>query len=120
MAPLPFKSLFCQRFGCQPEEYEKRAFRQCLYWHARFLAPLIRIISPSFFVHDIKFIRYLGESVSARDVVVDLAEFADLNRGQAKSLRSGLRICVSVRKAGQLAFRLIREANEANAGKTVK
>jgi hypothetical protein len=120
MARLPFKSLFCQRFGCSPEEYEERAFRKCLYRHARFLAPLIRMVSPGFFVHDLKFIRYLGESVGVREVGVDLAEFGDLNRGRSRFLRTGLRICVSARKAGQLAYQLIREAEEAEAARSAK
>jgi hypothetical protein len=120
MARLPFKSLFCKRFGCSPEEYEERAFRKCLYWHAWFLAPLIRVVSPGFFAHDFKFIRYLGESVGAREVGVDLAEFEDLNRGQPRFLRTGLRICVSSEKAGWLAYRLIREAEEADAARPAK
>jgi len=36
---LSLKSLFCAKFGCSPTEYEERAFRKCLYWHARFPAP---------------------------------------------------------------------------------
>jgi hypothetical protein len=115
MARLPVKSLFCERFGCSPEEYEERAFRKCLYWHAWFLAPLIRLVKPGFFVQDFKFIRYLGDSVGVREVGVDLAEFEDFNRGQPRFLRTGLRIRVSAQKAGRLAYRLIQAADKADA-----
>ena len=36
------KSLFCERFTCSPAEFEKRAFRKCLYLQARIIAPLLR------------------------------------------------------------------------------
>jgi len=100
------KALFCERFDCPPSEYEERAFRKCLYPHARLLAFLIRIISPNFFAEDFKFVRYLGESTSLRDVSADRMNFHDANRSNPKFLRTALRIRVSGRKATRLAQRL--------------
>lgn len=113
MARLPFKSLFCQKFGCPPTEYEERAFRKCLYWHARFLAPVIRKISPDFFVEDFKFIRYLGDSVGVRDATVEIRNYSDVNRRTAEFLRTGLKIRVSGQKAARLVHQLFMEAQKA-------
>ena len=75
MASPELRVLFCQRFGCPPSEYEERAFRECLYWHAKFLAPLLRRVKPEFFSEDFKFIRYLGAATNVREVKADAADF---------------------------------------------
>ena len=113
MARLPFKSLFCEKFGCPPAGYEERAFRKCLYWHARFLAPVIRKISPDFFFEDFKFIRYLGDSLGVRDATVDIRNYSDVNRSNLGFLRTGLKIRVSGQKASRLVHQLFPEAQEA-------
>jgi hypothetical protein len=107
MASLPFKSVFCERFGCSPEDYEERAFREFLYWHARFFAPVIRSIKPNFFLKDFEFIRYLGNAVDVRQARVDALDFKDLGRQNWRLLHTGLRIRVSHRKARRLAFQLL-------------
>jgi hypothetical protein len=112
---LPFKALFCEKFGCPPEVYEERAFWKCLYWHARFLAPVIRKISPDFFFEDFKFIRYLGDSLGVRDASVDIRNFGDVNRRNLGFLRTGLKIRVSGQKASRLVHQLFPEAQEAEA-----
>jgi len=112
---LPFKSLFCEKFGCPPERYEERAFRKCLYWHARFLAPVIRKISPDFFFEDFKFIRYLGDSLGVRDATVDIRNYSDVNRRSLEFFRTGLKIRVSGQKANRLVRQLFQQAQEAKA-----
>jgi hypothetical protein len=109
---VPFKSLFCERFGCSPEAYEERAFKTFLYWHARCLAPLVRAIDRDFFVEDFKFIRYLGDALDVRQAKVDVLDFKDLDRKHWRLLHSGLKIRVSHRKARRLAFRLFGEADQ--------
>jgi hypothetical protein len=115
VAPLPFKSLFCERFGCSPEDYEARAFSMLLYWHARFLAPLVRAIKPDFFVEDFKFIRYLGEAVDVRQAKVDVLDFKDLDRKHWRLLHTGFRIRVSHRKARRLAFQLLGDVSQPDS-----
>jgi len=115
MARLPFKSLFCERFRCSPEEYEEQAFRKILYWHARFLAPVVRIIKPDFFLEDFKFIRYLGDAMDVRQAKVDVLDFRDLDRKHWRLLHSGLWIRVSHRKARRLAFQVFGALAQADA-----
>jgi hypothetical protein len=115
MANRSFKSLFCEKFGCSPEEYEERAFREFLYWHAGLLAPLLRKLNADFFVDDFNFIRYLGEALDARQAKVDMLDFRDVNRKRWGLLHGGLRIRVSYRKARRLAFELLGGATQADA-----
>jgi len=105
-----FRSLFCERFNCPLSEYQERAFWKCLYWHARFLASVIRAVRPGFFTEDFKFIRYLGDSASFHEVMDDRRNFHDANRGNPSFLRMTFRIRVSGRKASGLAGRLFSEA----------
>jgi hypothetical protein len=86
-----------------------------LYWHARILAPVIRIIKPHSFVEDFKFIRYLGEALDARQAKVDVLDFKDSDRKHWRLLHSGLRIRVSHRKARRLAFQLLGPLDQADA-----
>ena len=91
MVRQQFQFLFCQRFRCPPSEYEERAFRKCLYWQGRLLAPVVRRLNPDFFVEDFKFIRYLGESTGLREVGVDLLSFRDANVGKPSFWRTTLK-----------------------------
>jgi len=103
-----FQILFCQRFGCPLGEYQERAFRQCLYWHAKPLAPVLRKLNPNFFAEDFKFIRYLGDANGMREARANAADFRD---GVKRSfLRNTMKIRVSGRKATRLAETLFLEA----------
>ena len=113
MAIQQFQVLFCQRFRCPPEKYAKRAFRKCLYWHAKLLVPVLRRLNPGFFAEDFKFIRNLGESTGVRDADVDVLNFHDVNSGNPSFWRTGWGIRVSGRKASRLAHELFRAAREA-------
>ncbi|MGO8698656.1 MAG: hypothetical protein ACLQVY_13165 [Limisphaerales bacterium] len=110
-----FKSLFCEEFKCPPEDYEAQAFRKFLYGHARFLAPVIRTVYPGFFQEDLKFIRYLGDSVDTRQARVDVLDFKDINRKRWRMLHGSLRIRVSGRKASRLALQLFGTVDQADA-----
>jgi len=114
VARQTFQFLFCQQFNCPISEYEDRAFRECLYWHARWLAPVVRRLKPDFFVEDCKFIRYLGASTDLRDTNADLMNFRDANLGPPDFWRTTLKIRVSGRKARRLAQQLFAADREAN------
>ena len=115
MARLTFKSLFCEKFGCSPEQYEELAFRMFLFPHARFLAPVIRIFRRDFFRDDFNFIRYLGESLDVRQAKVDVLDFKDVGRKNWRLLHTGLRIRVSHRKVRRIAFQVFGKFGQTNA-----
>ncbi len=106
MAKPAFQELFCRRFGCPPSEYEQRAFRECLYVHAKVLAPLLRKMNAELFKPDLSFLHYLGEATDLREVRADMADFQDANSRRGGFWRRSLRIRVSGRKAGRLAREL--------------
>jgi hypothetical protein len=104
------KCLFCERFACAPAEFEERAFRRCLPWHATVLAPVIRWVNSEFFAEDFKFILYLGSATGWREAQSEVLGFQDTNRAKGGLLRTRLRIRVSGRKAASLAEELFSEA----------
>jgi len=99
-------ALFCEEHGCAPPEFEERAFRACLYWRARLLAPLIRLIWPSYFNTDFEFIRYLAETPGRRDAMNELAGYVEANDARGGFARRVLRIRISSRKTSVLIERL--------------
>ena len=109
-----FRLLVCQRFNCPTSEYEERVFRKCLYWHARWLAPVVRKLMPNFFAEDFKFIRYLGASTGLQEVSADLMNFRDANSGEPSSWRPTLKIRVSGRKARRMAKQLFTADRKAD------
>jgi hypothetical protein len=99
-------SRFCERYQCPPEEFEERAFRACLYWRARILAPVIRKIWPRYFEPDFDLIRYLGKTPGRRNAINELAAFMEANNTRGSFARKTLRFRISARKASELIGRL--------------
>jgi len=95
-------SFYCERFGCPPEEFEERAFRTCLYWRARLLAPLLRKIRPGYFDPDLALIRYLAKTPGRRNAINELAAYMEANDARGGFARKFLRIRISARKASAL------------------
>jgi len=120
MSDNNFKSLFCERFRCAPDEYEPRVFGKCLYFHARLLAPLARLLSPSIFVEDVKFVRVLGRATDLEDARIDVANFKDSNRWVKGTLRRQFKIRVSGKKAMNLACEMLRKPGQSQGPETAK
>jgi hypothetical protein len=108
-----FKALFCRRYGCQPSDYEEFAFKYCLYGHARFIAPVIHLMSPNFFEQDFKFIGFLGASTSVKDVTETASDFHDKSNHVKGFWSRSLKLRVSGRKAIKLAHALFSEPDPA-------
>jgi hypothetical protein len=105
--------LYCQRFNCPPEDYAERAFRKCLYAHAKPLTGILRLLNSGFFSEDIKFIEALGTAVDMKDVRAEAASFHDANRHDPGFLRTAWKLRVSGRKAMRLARKLISIAGSS-------
>ena len=106
MAGQPFEDLFCRHFDCACLHYEERAFRELLYGHAKLVAPLVRKISPDFFVEDFTFVHDLGEATDLREAMACVADFQIANITSRRFLRTALKIRVSGGKATRLAQQL--------------
>ncbi len=107
------KTLFCERFNCPPAEYEERAFKKCLYAHAKWFAPLIRKLRPGFFAEDFRLIQRLGTTADPRAGNTEIHAFRDANDCRPSFFRTGLRIRVSGRKAAALARELLSDAQRS-------
>ena len=106
---LTFQRLFCEKFGCLPNQYENRAFRKLLYGRAKFVAPALRRINLAFFTEDLKFIRDLGQATDLREANASAADFQDSNAARRNFWRSRLKIRVSGLKATELAHQLFAQ-----------
>jgi hypothetical protein len=113
MSERRLQDLFCQRFRCSEQEYEEQAFRLCLYWHARLLEPALRVVNPSLFESDYKFIRYLGAATGWQEAKTDVNNFYVLNAGKPSFWREAFRLRVSGRKATKLARQLLAGVADA-------
>lgn len=106
MSGPQLKARFSRQFRCSESDYERRALRRCLYWHARLLAPLLMLINPSIFDLDRRLIHYLGEVTERRDAMREVLSFQDTNMAKPTFARRWLRGRASGRKAKALAEQL--------------
>jgi hypothetical protein len=106
-----FESLFCECFHCAPADYERKAFRKCLYWRARFLAPFILRFKPDFFAEDFSFIQLVGKATSLQEVCAEAWRW----RGGRQVPHSFSRSRGQIRVSGRKAVRLARELFQRDA-----
>ncbi len=85
-----------------------------MFWHARMLAPVLRLFRPGLFDWDRKFIRYLGTAADWQEAKTDVNNFHVLNEGKPSRLREALRLRVSGRKAANLARQLFSASRTQN------
>jgi len=111
-------ALFCKQQNCPVSEYEERAFRMCLYWRARILAPLIRAIRPRFFDRDFTLIRYLATCRSRRNAINELAAFTENISSSGGFARKVLRIRISARKTNVLVNQVFERHAETAASES--
>jgi hypothetical protein len=104
--PRQLTLLFCERFGCPPNDYADRAFLHCLYSHARLAAPLLLKVRPNFFTEDSRFIADLGHATTMHEAKADYLNFNDANGSSGNFWRRTFRLRVSGRKAMSLAREL--------------
>jgi hypothetical protein len=103
-----FKSLFCERFNCPPSEYEEQVFRRVLYLHARLLAPLLGILTPTHFAEDFQFIGNLGGAASLIEIDAEVACHKRMYKVRSPVfLRRGLKLRVSGGKVTSLPRQLL-------------
>ena len=105
-ATRDLKSLFRERFKCPPSEYEKRALRKCLYFHAGMIAPLLRLLKPRGFERDRVFIDDLGKAENWQAVMEEVGALRCQDAFRPQFMRKTLRLRVSGRKAATLADKL--------------
>jgi hypothetical protein len=101
------RTLFCERFGCSPSNYEQRALRKCLYPHAKIIAPLLHWIKPGCLERDLDFINYLGSAKNWQEVKAGFAALQYQDSTEPSFARNALRLRISGRKAAKLAAKLL-------------
>jgi hypothetical protein len=119
MEPTSFRELFCTRFGCLPDAFEKRAFGTLLYGHAKIIGAILRRLKPEMFADDFKFIRDLGQATDLREANISAADFQDGNLARRRFFRVKLKIRVSGGKASELARELFLQ-HSLNAQRSQK
>ncbi len=93
-----FKTIYCETYRCDPNDYVKRVFSRCLFWHAVPLAPIIARIDPFFFQEDLEFIREIGEVRNSGEFKSELNRFYGRNLRDQNWIRRKLLLRVSAKK----------------------
>jgi hypothetical protein len=105
------RSLFCERFACPLSEFDERAFKKCLYLHARIIAPVLRWIKSDCFERDLLFAHYFGNAKDWQEATTEIADLCYQDHIQPRFARYALRLRISGQKANELAVILFQPAN---------
>ncbi len=70
-----FRQIFCERTGCRPEQFEEKLFQKCLYSHAVYVAPVIRIFDSAVFKPDFELIKHAATTTSLGELERELDIF---------------------------------------------
>lgn len=76
MTEKTFAELYCARHGIPPEAYEHVVLQRVLYPQARLLAPVIRLIWPTYFAADMDFVRSVARLRRFREFFYEAEEFS--------------------------------------------
>jgi hypothetical protein len=109
-----FRSLFCEAYGCAPDEFEQRLFQRCLYRPIVPVAWIILRVSPAFFREDLVFLREVGAATSRSEVVGELNRFYGRNIRDRNWLRKQLAIRVSAKRVLRVYRSLLRAQRSAS------
>ena len=107
MPQRKLKDQFCAWFGCPPQKYRERALKKCLHWHARLLAPVLRLLDARFFDRDLTLIHDIGNAQDWRGVEEALDHFRFRNSDRQLTWHADFRLMVSAEKVRALADLLL-------------
>lgn len=98
-----FLEVYRERHHCTAEQFHHRVLRDCLYPHARLLAPAIRLFNYDFFAADRALISCVAAATTVKRVREEVRDFFwDSNN------RGWLRRTVNIRVSGQRLKNLAR------------
>ncbi len=104
MWPKTFREMFCERWGCSADAFERRVFWQCLHRRSLPLAALVYAFHRKYFELDLQTIRQLGVSRSPQEFRAELESFRYEYRSRGGFLRQ-----IRVRVSGKRLITLLRE-----------
>ena len=90
-----FKESFCRAHSCPEWEYERRAFRLCLYPHTAPFASLLLRLNPEFFREDFEVLREISEVRDIGTLKQELSRFYGRNLRDKNWLRSTFYLRIS-------------------------
>ena len=115
MQRTDFKTLYCERFACSIQQFERQFLSRSLHRHARPFARLISRLSPAFFHEDCGFIRDLASASSHGEVVMELNRFYGRNVRDDNWFRKTFSLRISGKRVLRLSRKLFRSQEPAHS-----
>jgi hypothetical protein len=113
MWPKSFREIYCERFGCPSEDFERRVFWRCLYRRSLPLSLLVHWLNRKHFELDLQTIRQLGVCRSTQEFRSELESFRYEYQMRGGFLRQ-FRVRVSGKRLTGLLHQVLRGAEESS------
>ena len=98
-----FQQLFCERFQCSTEAYQKKIFWMCLHHRAFPLAGLVYLLHRGFFTKDFDLIGQLGVTESQREFQQEIEDYSYHIKAYGNLLQRGFRVRLSGKRLMRLS-----------------
>ena len=105
---LDFKTVFCNKYDCRSDEYQRLAFMKCLGVGSKVIVPFLVTVFPSFFSYDLELIEKVGRAMNHRQVHEAISNYYLLCRYKRSVLHNQLHLRISCSKLQKLAFELLK------------
>jgi len=98
-----FRADFCAHFKCRDEVFEEKLFWRCLAPHARPLAFVLELTTPSFFLGELEVLRSAGEATDLEDIIAEANKLHDTQHLRVGFIRGVLQVRLSGRRMVKVA-----------------
>jgi hypothetical protein len=98
-----FRELYCSRFDCRPERFERAVVLRCLHRRCLPVATLCYRLSPKFFEAELATLRYMGDALTMREIMVEMDAYSFAMRSRGHWFKRVLRVRISGRRIKRLA-----------------
>ena len=103
-----FRECYCEKYRCKVENFERKVFWRCLYWHAWLLAPLLMFFTEDYFNADRELVLDVGACTN-RQQVKEVIDRYFTHPANARWVRLGGRVRLSSHAVRRLARELLDE-----------
>jgi len=112
-----FRECYCEKYRCKVENFERKVFWRCLYWHAWLLAPLLMFFNEDYFDSDRELVLNVGACTSRQRVKEEIDHYFT-HPANARWARCHLRVRLSSHALRRLARQLLDESGKTDKPET--
>lgn len=111
--PCSFRELFCQKYRCPLNSFEKKLFWRSLYRKSWLVSRLIFLFNPAYFDRDLAVIQKLGNSTNPSEFEREIDAYQRRTRLEIGSVRVRWLLRISGRRLMRIKKEVVSQLTDA-------